>query len=532
MDWLRIHVSNSDNLIIPVHMSQEIFDQSIEQFTSVVEKNRENELTIFFKSVDLLTDIKTIKNGVLSLINKYRNIQFHWAIEANCNLLKEEELIFIQEYKIEIHHLLSNNDDIISSLEFINKFKISQQINFIMSPSNLSSLNGAVDLAAKYNIPRIYLEHLYDQTVTTIGLDLQKYREIYFYALAKGVEVIGSWSRVIRNSQSFFKEHAHLELTMGIDVNTTGKFYFPILDESKKMALDVKNLISFYNYGGWDDIIIAAHTYYDKKCEGCLIKNDCYGTAIENTFYQNGTEADALLSCSFFQDWITLLLRPIYIMKMNNLEVVSVINLKEIQLMIDRISKEIDRLEVNLWPLKEKILVNISEYQEEFIAASRQYNLPAWVTATTSREGVIYLKGTILSNGIVHELTHLFIFQRKLKIPNWFAEGLCELTQNDSIDLSFLKKSLENKNLFSLIERTENKLLILINFDQNRPFENPLYLQAKAFVKFLKTSLGEKDFDELLTLCEKFQLEEAIIKQSKKTLNEYFLSFTQFYLKG
>lgn len=225
--------------------------------------------------------------------------------------------------------------------------------------------------------------------------------------------------------------------------------------------------------------------------------------------------------------WTELMSRPLYYKKMDKLEVVSAYELSEVDHLINAFIKNITMLESELWPLKKRILLNISKYPEEFKFACAQDYIPDWVIATTGGERSFYQLGTKITDALVHELTHLFISQRHLQFPNWFSEGFCELVQDKRINKAFLKTSLKTKNLFEILSKNQNKNLILIEMDKNFPFENPLYQQAKAFVAYLEAYLGKALFNDFLIQCETCQLEEAFLKIGTISLKEHIENFCQ-----
>ncbi len=560
MDWLRIHVSNLCNFKCPnCHvfelgennlpnrvMSQEIFNQSLDQYLNVMSLMGHKRTMISLYGGETLANKKVIKEGILRYGSRCNGIELNWVINTNGSLLKEEDVEFFKEHKVEIHVSVDGAEEVhnisrpthkgkgtfhmvVPALELIKKHKAPAQINSYMMPSNYLHLNDIVDIAHQYGIKKIYLDQFYNLDMISHQVGMERYRQVFYYAVEKGIAISGPWGRVIKRSQSLEHKRDILEEKLGIDINMDGTFYFPVMSGSKKIHREIKDLTAFFETGNWKKTIGEAQAYYDEKCDGCSIKDHCYGSAIEQVHYHIGVDADPAVSCNFFRDWCSFLLRPVYFKQFEKLDLVSMIDLNKVDPMISKISGAIKILEDNLWPLKEKILVNLSEYPEELKLASGQPNLPQWVRATTSGSRTLHHMGTEVTPGLTHELTHLFIAQRQLRLPHWFVEGLCEWTQDQTIDAIAVKNALSSKNLFEMVRKPENEHLNLIDFDKNLPFENAMYMQAKAFVGHLHQQLGNDKFNLFLDSCTSYELQDALVSLGYGTLDEYVESFNRLY---
>ena len=562
MNWLRIHVSNLCNFKCPnCHvfelgennlpnrvMSQEVFNQTIDQFLSVMKNLGHKETMISIYGGETMANKKVIKDGVERYGNVCNGMKLHWVINTNGSLLKEEDIIFFKEKNVEVHISVDGTEEIhnisrpthkgkgtfhmvVPSLELVKKHKAPAQINSYMMPSNYRHLKDIVDIAASYGIRKIYLDQFYNTEMIShqVGMDL--YRQVFYYGIQKGVAISGPWGRVIKRSQSNESKRESLEKKLQLDVNIDGTFYFPVLSGSKKTHREIKDLTTLIDNGLWKEMTAKAREYYDEKCDGCSIKEHCYGSAIEQVHYHIGEDADPAVSCNFFRDWCTFLLRPVYLQRLEKIEVFSMIDLDKIEPMTNEVISKIAELEKKLWPLKEKIVLNISEYPEELRITSGQFNLPDWVRATTSHGNTLHHLGTKLTPALVHELTHLFVSQRRLKMPDWFVEGLCELTQDANLDEDLLKTALKEKNLFTQLNSSNAAKIQLIDLDQNLPFKNPMYIQAKGFVSYLKNTLGDDNFRKVIESSADLPLEESLINFGSQPLESHIVAFQNKYLQ-
>lgn len=555
MDWLRIHVSNLCNFKCPnCHvfelgennlpnrvMSQEVFNQAVDQFLNVASLMGNKQTMISIYGGETMANKKVIKDGVLRYGQNCNGIKLQWVINTNGSLLKEEDILFFKKHNVELHVSVDGSEDIHNisrpthkgkgtfhmvkpALELIKKHQAPAQINSYMMPSNYLNLHEIVDIAAEHGIKKIYLDQFYNLDMISHQVGMELYRKVFYYGIRKGVTISGPWGRVVKYGQNGKNKIAKLDKRLAIDVNMDGTFYFPLMSGTKKIHREIKDLTNLYEQGLWTSTIAEARDFYNKQCDGCSIKEKCFGSAIEQVHYHIGTDADPAVSCNFFRDWCNFLLRPVFLKQYEKLELISMIELEQVEPMIEKIQATIIDLEKRLWPLKNKIFVNIAGYPEELRFASGQHDLPEWVRATTSSGHTLHHLGTKLTPALVHELTHLFIAERGLKLPQWFVEGLCEWTQDQKIDLSFLQRSLQSLNLFERPEILSGKKQ-LIDLDKNLPEANGLYLQAKAFVAYLLDTLGEEQFARLMVLSEQCPLEEALLKLNVKTLEEYIYSF-------
>ncbi|MBC7713624.1 MAG: radical SAM protein [Rhizobacter sp.] len=556
MDWLRLNVSNLCNFKCPgCHvfelgennlpsrvMSKEVFIDSIEHFVALMIQKNHTETKVSIYGGETLANKKVIKECIQLFGNHYKGIKLHWIVNTNGSLLKEEDILFFKENKVEIHISVDGPEEIhnisrpthkgkgtfhmvVPALELLKKYQSLVQLNTYMMPSNYLSLKDVVDIAEKYDIKKIYLDQFYnlDMISHQVGMDI--YREVYFYALMKGIQVTGPWSRVLKTHQGFTKKRDVLHEQLSIEVNIDGTFYFPGSVETKKEIRNIKELNSLFSNGDAEKIIEKMKVKFDKKCEGCSIIDQCYGSAIQQVHYHISSDADPGVSCNFFRDWCGFLMRPVQYKKFEKFEIISLISLDGTDVMVSKIVSAISMLEKKLWKLNSKIVFNIVEYTEELRAVSGQNNLPNWVKATTAGDSFFYHVGTELTPALIHELTHLFIAQKKLQLPEWMTEGLCEWIQNSELDMYLVKKSMVEKNLFSLIEEMEFGKILLIELDNKKPFENPLYIQAKGFVGFLIKELGQEQFNLLIETTITNDLESSLKVMKLKTLHEYIINF-------
>lgn len=521
MDWLRIHVSNLCNFKCPnCHvfelgennlpnrvMSQEIFNQSIDQFLNVMKLRDHTHVTVSLYGGETLANKKIIKAGIERYGKNCNGIQIHWVLNTNGSLLSEEDVIFFHKNDVELHVSVDGEEEIHNlsrpthkgkgtfhmvtpALEFIRDHSAPAQINSYMMPSNYLHLKQIVDIAEKYNIKKIYLDQFYNLDMISHKIGMEKYREIFFYAAQKGITISGPWAKVIDRFQKGIARYNELIEKLAIDVNIDGTYYFPFYSASKNTHRHIANLTSdLIQNEVWNDTVNLARNVYTPKCQSCSIKDHCFGSAIEQVFYHIGEDADTKVSCDFFRDWCQFLMRPIYIDSQSKFDIVSTYPISALSDLTAQLQQIIIHLENLLWPLKEKIILNVFQYSEELRLASHQYNLPDWVRATTYGSRNLFHLGVAASPNLIHEVTHFFIIQSNLLWPKWFTEGFCEYMQNQDIDRDLVKKHLQENNLFQ--DRVIEKVDFITN-SSLKPESNTAYIQAKAFVVFAIDKVGFK----------------------------------------
>lgn len=547
MNWLRIHVSNLCNFKCPnCHvfelgennlpnrvMSQDVFNQAIDQFLNVMSLKGHKETMISIYGGETMANKKVIKEGIERYGTNCNGIELSWVVNTNGSLIKEEDILFFKEHNVELHISVDGSEDIhnlsrpthkgkgtfhmvVPALELIKKHEAPAQVNSYMMPSNYLHLHEIVDIAHQYGIKKIYLDQFYNLDMISHQVGMARYKEVYYYALQKGIQISGPWGRIIRKFQRFTKRRDQIENNLAVDVNIDGSFYVSIMSETKKEHREVKDLTSFFQNGGWDQIIEKARLFYDEKCEGCSIKDYCYGSAIEQVHYHIGVDADTEVSCNFFRDWCNYLLRPMYMKRYSKLTVVSMIDIAQIEGMVSQVEGAIQSLEERLWPLSSKIQLNIFDDHDEFKNSCQANDLPSWVKAVTKNDNTLYHLGPNPTPALVHELTHLFLSQKRLRLPSWFIEGVCEWTQKGSSDPAILLQALPDRNLAGLISEHGDGLN-LIAHDGRKPYENSLYIQAHAFVCHLERRWGREKFLSFLEVTGECPFEEAFLRFEKES---------------
>jgi sulfatase maturation enzyme AslB (radical SAM superfamily) len=486
-------------------MSLEVFDKAVETFITTLKFLGLKNATISLYGGETLANKKVIKECLLKFGSVYKEIELKWVINTNGSLLKEEDIIFFKNNNLEIHISIDGKEEIHNisrpthkgkgtfhlvtpALELIKAHQAPAQINSYMMPSNFNDLKDIVDIAEKYNIRKFYLDQFYNLDMITHKVGMEKYMSVYLYGMKKGVEISGPWSKVIKNFQQKESRESFLNRSISLDVNIDGSCYFPIFNESKIMNYHIDNILEFFQNNGWKEIVSKTLARNIKTCEDCFLKESCFGTAIEQVHYHIGLEADSKVSCHFFKDWCGFLMRPIFFKKLEKADFISMIELDSIEQMVLTVNQEIKNLEKILWPLRNRITVNVLEHYDEMLLSSKIDELPIWVTAVTNGSN-LYLKGVELSPALIHELTHIFLNQEKISAPKWFIEGFCEWVQGNLIDFNLLEVSLKKNNLFE--KELPNTDLPIDSFDNQRPGENSQYVQAHAFVKYLESMMGK-----------------------------------------
>lgn len=500
-----------ENVLPSKVMAYDIFYKAIDVFVKSMLHMGRKETIVSLYGGETLANKKIIKEIIPVFGNEYLGVKLHWVINTNGSLLKEEDVIFFKKHNVEIHISVDGKEEIhnisrpthkgkgtfhmvIPALEFIKKHQAPAQINSYMMPSNYLHLEDIVDIANEYGIKKIYLDQFYNLDMISHKVGMEIYRKTYFYALSRGISINGPWGRVVKNYHRNRARLDQLKYSLSLDVNIDGSCYVPLLSsETKKMNLTLENWLPFIENGGWDKIINLCKNRNESLCDGCSIKEHCYGAAIEQVHYHIGDHADHSVSCNFFRDWIGFLTRPIYFIKTKNITTISFYPKAEAQPFIDKIQTEIEFLEKKLWPLKKNITLNLVEHFDELVASSGVTSLPPWVVAVTVGESKFCHRTLNLTPALKHELTHLFIAQKNVAWPKWLKEGFCEWIQQTELSKENLLKESKSLNLYKLLQENGEEI-DLIKFDQRKPGENVLYGQSQLFVQYLMRTLGEERF--------------------------------------
>jgi sulfatase maturation enzyme AslB (radical SAM superfamily) len=557
MNWLRIHVSNLCNFKCPnCHvfelgenvlpnrvMAQEVFDLAVENFTRAMTYLGLAETRISIYGGETLANKKVVKAGIEKFGAVHNGVKLNWVINTNGSLLKEEDVLFFKHHDVEVHISVDGREEIHNlsrpthkgkgtfhmvtpALELVKKHGPPAQINSYMMPSNYLHLKDIVDIADAYGIRKIYLDQFYNTEMISYRVGMEKYREIYFYAMRKDVSISGPWARVLLNHQRNKSKRERLRYLLALDVNIDGSCYVPLdAPGTKKLNLRIEDFADYVGRGGWDEISDLVRRKNDRSCGDCPIKEQCYGGAIEQVHYHIGDHADPQVSCDFFRDWIAFLTRPVYFRKFPEVQVLSVLSLPAIEALVTDVRAGIRELSRRLWAPTAPISLNISEHPEEFQTASMQEYLPAWAKATT-RESTFFHRGTEITPALIHELAHIFLYQKGLRLPDWFAEGVCEWIQNPTYNRRFLIDALATKPLTALLPVVTTGTS-LIELDGAKPGRNTLYVQAQAFVDFLLRTHFAGDLHRLVLPTAEQSLDAHLMAVTGRSLDQLLGDFEE-----
>ncbi len=555
MNWLRIHVSNlcnfkcpnchvfelGDNVLPNRVMAQEIFDLAIENFTQAMNHLGLLETRVSIYGGETLANKKVVKAGIEKFGHLHNGVKISWVINTNGSLLKEDDVIFFKKHDVEVHISVDGREEIHNisrpthkgkgtfhmvtpALELVQKHGAPAQINSYMMPSNYLHLRDIIDIAETYGIRKIYLDQFYNTEMISYRVGMEKYREVYFYAMQKDISISGPWARVLQNHQRNKSKRQRLHYLLSLDVNIDGSCYVPLdAPGTKKLDLKIEDFADYIGRGGWDEISELVRRKNDKNCGECVLKEQCYGGAIEQVHYHIGDHADPQVSCDFFRDWIAFLTRPVYFRRFPDLAVLSVLPEEQIEALVARVRAGVRQLSERLWGLDAPVYLNISEYREEFLLASQQPTLPEWAKATT-RENALFHRGVDVTPALIHELTHVFIFQKKLRIPNWFVEGVCEWVQNPSFNRRFLIDSVALRPITANLAEVTSGVM-LIEIDDQKPGRNSLYIQAQAFVDYILATYLKGNLLELLLPTTQLTLEEHLFQITGHSLDRLLKDF-------
>lgn len=274
---------------------------SIENFIQILKKNNESSLTISNYGGETLTNKKNLFKAIEKYKNRYDGVDIEWWISTNGSLLTEEVADFLKKYDAEIHisadgfeetHNKNRVDQfgkgtfdrVEKALYLIRQKKLRAHINSFIFPENINNLFELVDLAKKFNIPRIYLDLLFDtQGRETPPLLLsRKYFEVYNYGLKNNIRVVGSWSRLF--NRDFFRLKTLRGRTPSTVVTVEGKIFFnhcPTME-----PLDLKYLSDYDAFtSNYKKISIQFRELVNTNCKYCFLKDTCSGLMINQFRY-------------------------------------------------------------------------------------------------------------------------------------------------------------------------------------------------------------------------------------------------------
>ncbi len=522
-----------ENILPSKVMSQDVFNKSVETFVDSMNHLSLKEAMISIYGGETLANKKVIKEGLLKFGSYFRGVKLVWVMNTNGSLLKEEDILFFKEHGLEIHISIDGKEEIHNisrpthkgkgtfhmvtpALELIRKHKAPSQINTYMMPSNFNHLKDLVEIASKYEIPKIYLDQFYNLDMITHQVGMKKYMQVYLYGMSKGIEISGPWKKVMNNVHNQNSRKKVLEDSLLLDVNIDGTCYFPIHIESKNLHYHIDTLLDKIKNGLREDINHKTLAKSSEKCEGCELKSHCAGIAIEQVQYHIGVDVDTKVSCDFFRDWCKFLMRPVYYKKEDDFHFISMIDLEKLDSLIKDLKKTNAILQKNLWSSNNNIAVNIVEYVEEIQLVSKMENLPSWVSAVVSGQS-LYLKGDVLTPAIVHELTHVYLAFEEVNLPPWLEEGVCEWQQRMfNSTKRKINSSHDFKNIQNLSRNDLNK-----GFSDQRPGQNSYYDQAFLVVEYLISLMGEDLFKEALLLTKNRSISDILTEFTGHSLEEH-----------
>jgi len=152
------------------------------------------------------------------------------------------------------------------------------------------------------------------------------------------------------------------------------------------------------------------------------------------------------------------------------------------------------------------IRIYLFKDRQDFKIYSGQFNWPKWISAFTFPADFEYYQHSesaagLLIKGFLHEIAHFYIqYFSRSRLPNWLAEGFCELmnfygqdNKEKLLDLMKKKKLIPFENLYSW-----NKLSLLA-YDPAPLPQNIAYQQSHNFVRYLAQRFGSQKLMGLIT---------------------------------
>lgn len=303
-------------------MDFETMDFSIKNFIGILKRYEENSLTLSLYGGEPLINKKNLFKAIEKYGLEYDGVKLDYILNTNGILLTEEVIDFLKKYDVDLHISVDGKkeihdknrvdkfnkgtfDRVEPALKLIKEKKVKAQMNSFVFPENVNNLCDIVDLAKKFDIPKIYLDLFYDTQGRAISSDIvsKKYFEAYKYGLQNGVRIAGPWGFI---ALKYLKLNPQLVKTPKIKVTVDGKFFFSI-DPRMEHLLDLKYL----NYDDFTNTFkIVQNKFYalvSENCKYCFLRKSCNGLMLYQFMYHTRLDKGWKRSCESAKEIIKLI---------------------------------------------------------------------------------------------------------------------------------------------------------------------------------------------------------------------------------
>jgi len=530
MVWLRLHVSNLCNFACPhCHvfeltdnqrpykvMTYEVAEQALTSFCHEMKQLGQKQIRVSIYGGETLANKKVIKRLIETHGSQLQGLELSWVVNTNGSLLTEEDALFFLQHDVDIHiscdgkervHNLTRPDKVgkgtfhkvAAAFALLKKHGVSRQINSYTMPENVDHLKDIVDLAVEQGVSRIYLDAYYSPEMLAPQHFYHKYKEVYYYGMQKGVTITGPWHTILNNIMENRSQREREELFWATDVNVDGTFYMSYFPLTKKLNWPLSDLRGFYQSDLYKKLRRQALAYYDQSCASCPLRETCYGRAIQQVHYHLEGEGTVEINCEYTRRWISSLTKPVYHFDLKQALVFSQFPEEVARPFLRQLKKDLAALEKIFGPPQENIRIVLYENVDDFRIQTNEMNLPSWVRGVAVRPGSYFQVGVETTSALIHELTHLFLWQKfREDLPAWVSEGICEFVRSPASNRRVLKKLAGTKSLRSLKELSQKSELAFLQMDPDVVDKNVCYQQSRNMVHFLVRRHGWPSVMELL----------------------------------
>jgi sulfatase maturation enzyme AslB (radical SAM superfamily) len=552
MVWLRLHVSNLCNFACPnCHvfeltdnqrpykvMTYEVAEQALITFCKEMGQAGQSQIRISIYGGETLANKKVIKALIEKFGSRWRDLELFWVLNTNGSLLTEEDVLFFVKHEVDIHISCDGKEEVHNrarpdkvgrgtfkrveaAFELLKRHQASRQINSYTMPENVNHLKDLVDLAVEQDISRIYLDAFYSENMLDPQRFYRKYKEVYYYGLQKGVTITGPWHTILTNIMEKRSQRDREELFFATDVNVDGTFYLSYFPLTKRSNWPLAELAGFFSSSVYKKICKQALAFYDQSCAQCPLRETCFGRAIQQVHYHVEKEEGYEVNCEFTRRWISTLTKPTYYFELEQAIVFSQYPEENAKVFLKKLKKNLLVLQKTFGPPSEKIRIVLYDNQDDFEFQTSRLNLPSWVRGVAVRPGTYFQVGETASETLIHELTHLFLWQKSsADLPPWVSEGICEYMRSPKSNQQVLKKISRKKSLRSLKDLSQQEDLSFLALDADPTETNICYQQSQNMIHFLVNRHGWSQVLKLLS-----HRDEPFSRRFKKV---YGFSLSQF----
>lgn len=328
MVFCRLNITSSCNLACkhchaenyhekPKFMEPETMEYSIETLVDLLIESGKRELTLSIYGGEPLLNKRTLFKAMEKFGNSHKGVNINWIINTNGTLLREIDMTILKKFNVDIHVSLDGPKQVhdlsrihkngsptfekaIAGLELCSRHGLRRQINSYVTPNNIDHLRELVDIADKFGAGRIYLDWLYSpDTLMKPSKVVHNYLKALKYAELLDINLNGPWKKV----WSRYKNKDQIQLNSksvlnSIEILPEGKFFFRLYPMTRKNPFRISRLKQIIKSEKANKFIGSCKKYFEKKCQGCFLKDYCFGAAIMQYQYHTNEDSNSQSICT------------------------------------------------------------------------------------------------------------------------------------------------------------------------------------------------------------------------------------------